>query len=80
MSLKRTTGIVVAGALLFAGAAQAQTSSVQTKQYEDGGFYEGTFTNGLQHGTGTYRLPNGYEYSGAWVDGEIKGHKIAANV
>ena len=30
-----------------------------------------------QHGTGTYRLPNGYEYTGDWVDGEIRGQGVA---
>ena len=51
----------------------AQTTDVQTKQYDDGGFYEGTFKDGMQHGLGTYRLPNGYEYSGEWIMGDILG-------
>ena len=34
----------------------AQT--VETKQYDDGGVYEGSFLNGKQHGIGTYTLPN----------------------
>ena len=55
----------------------AQDDVVVTKQYDDGGMYEGTFKNGLQHGIGTYRLPNGYEYSGEWVDGEILGVGVA---
>ena len=46
---------------------------VVTKQYDDGGVYEGTFKDGKQHGRGTYRLPNGYVYEGDWVDGEILG-------
>ncbi|MEK9979363.1 MAG: 2-isopropylmalate synthase, partial [Paracoccaceae bacterium] len=50
-----------------------QSETIVTKQYPDGGMYEGTFRDGLQHGKGTYRLPNGYEYVGDWVDGEIKG-------
>ncbi|MEO1777122.1 MAG: 2-isopropylmalate synthase, partial [Pseudomonadota bacterium] len=58
---------------LMPAAALAQSGQVLTKQYDDGGIYEGTFRGGLQHGEGTYRLPNGYEYTGAWVDGEIKG-------
>ena len=29
------------------------------QQYDNGGIYEGEFRNGVQHGTGTYRLPNG---------------------
>ena len=49
---------------LLPGAALAQSGNVLTKQYDDGGVYEGTFRGGLQHGEGTYRLPNGYEYSG----------------
>ena len=53
-------------AVLVAGAAMAE---VQIKQYADGSVYEGTFENGRQHGTGTYRLPDGYEYSGEWVNG-----------
>ena len=46
---------------------------VQTKQYDDGSVYVGTFVDGVQEGTGTYTLPSGYEYSGEWVKGEIKG-------
>ena len=47
------------------GAAPAFAQSADkavTKQYDDGGVYTGTFQNGLQHGTGSYVLPNGYEY------------------
>ena len=62
-------------ALQCAGASMVygQSDTIVTKQYPDGGMYEGTFRDGLQHGKGTYRLPNGYEYVGDWVDGEIKG-------
>jgi hypothetical protein len=42
---------------VLGGEAAAQ--AVETKQYEDGGIYEGQFLNGRQHGQGTYRLPNG---------------------
>jgi hypothetical protein len=55
----------------------AQDAQVLTKQYDDGGVYEGTFRGGVQHGIGTYKLPNGYEYSGEWIDGEIKGQGVA---
>ncbi len=55
----------------------AQDDVIVTKQYDDGGMYVGTFKNGLQHGTGTYTLPNGYEYNGQWVNGEIRGIGIA---
>ena len=58
-------------------SVSAQDGSVLSKQYDDGGVYEGTFRGGVQHGTGTYTLPNGYEYSGEWVDGEIKGSGTA---
>nr|WP_260075736.1 hypothetical protein [Phaeobacter inhibens] len=50
---------------------------VLTTQDEIGGIYEGTFRGGLQHGTGTYTLPNGYEYTGDWVDGEVRGRGVA---
>ena len=63
--------------LALGGGAIAQSGAVELKQYEDGGVYEGTFQNGKQHGIGTYRLPNGYEYTGAWVDGEIRGQGTA---
>jgi hypothetical protein len=53
--------------------ATAQDGRIVSKQYDDGGVYEGTLKNGLQDGIGTYRLPNGYEYTGAWVSGEILG-------
>ena len=41
--------------------ALAQDGTVITSEDEIGGVYEGTFKGGLQHGTGTYKLPNGYE-------------------
>ncbi len=47
--------------------------AVTTKQYDDGSVYVGTFVSGKQEGKGTYTLPNGFEYSGEWVGGEIKG-------
>ena len=62
---------------LLATPLAAQDGQVLTKEYDDGGIYEGTFQGGLQHGTGTYKLPNGYEYSGEWVEGEIKGEGVA---
>ena len=55
----------------------AQDGQVTTKEYDDGGVYEGSFQGGLQHGTGTYKLPNGYEYAGQWEQGEIKGEGVA---
>lgn len=58
----RLTALVISVALTSALASPAR-AQVSTKQYDDGGVYEGTFKNGLQHGTGTYRLPNGYELS-----------------
>ena len=57
--------------------AQAQDGEIITKQYDDGSVYEGTFLNGRQHGTGTYKLPSGFEYSGDWVEGEITGRGTA---
>jgi len=73
-ALKIGTGCM----MLFAGAAMAQQNdTIITKQYEEGGVYEGTFKDGKQHGTGTYRLPNGYEYTGEWVEGEISGQGMA---
>ena len=62
---------VVAAVLAVGLATSAYAQTVQTKQYDDGGVYEGTFLDGKQHGTGTYRLPNGYEYTGEWIEGEI---------
>src|SRR5690606_12967693 len=67
-ALAITAGVVT---VLPAGPAAAQ--EVVTKEYDDGGIYEGTFKDGKQHGRGTYRLPNGYEYTGDWVEGEILG-------
>ena len=48
-------------------------AQVLTKEYDNGGVYEGEFVDGRQQGQGTYRLPNGYEYTGAWVEGRIEG-------
>ncbi|NCU20908.1 2-isopropylmalate synthase, partial [Candidatus Falkowbacteria bacterium] len=55
------------------GPSGAQAEAPVLKQYDDGGFYEGSFLNGKQHGQGRYRLPNGYDYEGEWVAGEISG-------
>ena len=74
--MKRGLGLgSLAIAALLATGAIAQ--EVVTKQYDDGGVYEGTFRDGKQHGTGTYRLPNGYVYNGEWIDGEIKGQPLS---
>jgi hypothetical protein len=72
----QVTRIGLIGLALSLGLA-AQAQEVVTKQYDDGSVYEGTFKNGRQDGTGTYTLPNGYSYTGAWVDGEIKGQGVA---
>ncbi|MDP1576666.1 MAG: 2-isopropylmalate synthase, partial [Cypionkella sp.] len=70
----RNTGLAAAMVMALAGAALAQDAGeIISKQYDDGSVYEGTFVNGLQDGKGTYRLPSGYEYSGEWVGGEIRG-------
>ncbi|KPU83961.1 hypothetical protein JI58_06635 [Marinosulfonomonas sp. PRT-SC04] len=76
-TLKATTaGLLLILASSTAGYAQ-NTGAIQTKQYNDGGIYEGTFLDGKQHGAGIYRLPNGYEYNGEWVAGEIRGQGVA---
>ncbi|MDO8884839.1 MAG: 2-isopropylmalate synthase, partial [Pseudotabrizicola sp.] len=69
-------GVAVLGFALPWGVL-AQEGEIVTKQYDDGSFYEGTFLNGRQHGSGTYTLPNGYSYSGEWVAGEILGQGVA---
>ncbi|HEU0222969.1 MAG TPA: 2-isopropylmalate synthase, partial [Paracoccaceae bacterium] len=63
---------------LLAGPAAAQpATTVQTKQYDTGDVYEGEFKDGKQHGTGTYRRPGGFEYTGDWVEGRIEGKGTA---
>ena len=71
------TAFALALAITLSGPVAAQDSQILSKQDDIGGLYEGTFRGGLQHGIGTYRLPNGYEYSGDWVDGEIRGKGVA---
>jgi len=67
LKIKGALFVGTSGLMLWAGSAVAQQNdAVITKQYEEGGVYEGTFKDGKQHGTGTYRLPNGYEYTGQW--------------
>ena len=61
---KIATGSIALVLSALLSPAFAQDNAVSTKQYDDGGIYKGTFRNGVQHGTGTYTLPNGYEYSG----------------
>ena len=73
MNKKISHLLLVTTALLWSSLAQAQTATIQSKQYEDGGYYEGTFKNGRQHGQGTYSLPSGYTYTGNWENGEISG-------
>lgn len=51
----------------------AEQSKIITKQYDDGSIYQGTFRDGKPHGIGSFRLTNGYEYVGDWVDGVITG-------
>lgn len=48
-------------------------SEIKIRRYDDGGVYEGTMKDGMQHGIGTYTLPNGYVYTGEWVMGNILG-------
>ena len=55
----------------------AQAGAGRRKRCDDGGVYEGTFRNGLQHGQGSYVLPNGYRYEGDWVEGQIMGRGCA---
>ena len=59
MTYRRIAPIAVSAGLVFALPAAAQDGTVQTKQYEDGGIYEGTFKDGLQQGNGNYTMPNG---------------------
>lgn len=44
--------------------------------YSNGDSYEGEFLNDLQHGTGTYRSPAGWSYTGQWALGQHAGHGI----
>ncbi|MCB1408969.1 MAG: 2-isopropylmalate synthase, partial [Rhodobacteraceae bacterium] len=60
----RVIALGLGACLAFPALGQEGLSEVITRQYDDGGIYEGTFLDGLQHGQGTYRLPNGFEYSG----------------
>ena len=69
-------GALALGVAANAGFAQG-AGEVITKQYSDGSVYEGTFVNGQPDGTGTYRLTNGYEYTGDWKAGQIIGQGVA---
>ena len=68
---KTLTRLLVFAAASAAGAALAQDGEVQTKQYEDGGIYEGTFKAGKRQGTGTMRYASGEEASGDWDNGAL---------
>src|SRR5699024_5750852 len=61
------------GALAMVAMAGAGDAQVITKEYDDGGVYEGTFRNRRQHGQGVYTLPDGDRYGGDWVEGESGG-------
>jgi len=69
--------MILTVSLGIGGPVASQSDTVHTKRYADGGIYKGTFRHGQQHGTGTYTLPNGYEYTGEWVNGEIRGQGVA---
>ena len=62
-------------AILVAGSANAQTTGGETttKEYDSGAVYEGQFKDGKQHGQGTYTAPDGYQYTGEWLEGVIQG-------
>ena len=64
--------MAVAVAALAPAMAWAQ-EQVLTKEYDNGGVYQGTFVDGRQHGQGSYRLPSGYAYEGEWIEGRIEG-------
>jgi len=68
-------GLVLFGFSIFVsiGAVLAQEDGVHTKYYDTGGVYTGEFLDGLQHGQGIYNLPNGYKYTGEWIEGRIEG-------
>ena len=74
---KMSAFIFVITIIGFSNAAFGQSANVQTKQYENGGFYTGTFKNGRQHGYGTYSLPSGYQYEGEWENGQAVGEGVA---
>ncbi len=67
------TAILAAALAALAPTVSVGQTKALTKEYDNGGVYEGTFVDGRQHGEGTYRLPNGYEYTGQWVEGRIEG-------
>ena len=72
--VKQGAGIWTAMALAaLAPAAALAQEQVLTKEYDNGGVYEGTFVDGRQQGQGTYRLPNGYEYTGDVGRGPHRG-------
>ena len=50
----------------------AFSQDIQTKQYDDGGIYEGAFKDGKQHGKGTYISKEGQSRKGEWAN----GHKV----
>lgn len=56
---------------------RTEAAAPATEQYDDGSIYEGSFRGELRHGQGTYRRPDGFEYTGAFVDGEIRGEGVA---
>ena len=78
--MKLLSNSIAIAAMGMAGQSLAQQDQVIVADDDVGGVYEGTFENGLRHGTGTYRLPDGFEYTGEWVEGEIQGKGIQSTV
>ena len=60
-------------ALMFIATPIWAEGEVLLKQYDDGSVYQGTFKNGVRHGFATYTSPDGFSYTGEWINGEIEG-------
>ena len=75
--MPRLIALLLCTAMSLGSLPAFAQGQIQTKQYEEGGVYEGMFVDGVRQGRGTYTLPDGFKYTGQWVNGEIQGQGIA---
>ena len=71
LTFAKTLAFTATLILLGLPTSAQDTSEIITKEYEQGGIYEGTFKDGKRQGAGTMRYKTGEEATGAWENGAL---------